>query len=375
MGGLPLGASANPCTAPQEWSRSSRAPAPACRAPAPGSAEAWQHTWRSILSANRRGSGPLALREPEPEPEPEQEPEPESEPEPEPEPPELELEPPRVTEMEPEPDPEPEPEPGAELEPAADPETSAEAARVDERADEPAPEAAPGAPAEAAEAAAYEAVAVDPAIHAAAVAALDVDWVDEGIAPFRGGALTEADVVSLAARDDVIFLVLLDRRAVRVDAVEVAPAAAPVGFAWADVQPDGRDILLDTRAEKRMGDLHFIYVHPDHRGGAGRVLYSAIERACIERSCTHLELIADSVAAEQLLRFYGAHCGMSYMFTRLRKELKDAVRIEDNSFTYPRIMLFQSNFDRKPALSQPKIVIFEPTTPATPSPTTVLQLE
>ena len=37
-------------------------------------------------------------------------------------------------------------------------------------------------------------------------------------------------------------------------------------------------------------------------------------------SCTHLELVADSLVAEDLLRFYNQVCGMSYMFTRLRKE-------------------------------------------------------
>jgi hypothetical protein len=53
----------------------------------------------------------------------------------------------------------------------------------------------------------YEAVEAHPPAHAAAIVALDMAWVEEGIAPFRGCTLTERDVTELSSRDDVVFLV------------------------------------------------------------------------------------------------------------------------------------------------------------------------
>lgn len=90
--------------------------------------------------------------------------------------------------------------------------------------------------------------------------------------------------------------------------------------------PDTRDIPLDTRPRKMLAELHYIYVAAAHRGGggAGTKLFAAVERDCVARSCTHIELVADSLAAEDLLRFYNQACGMSYMFTRLRKEIAPA---------------------------------------------------
>jgi GNAT superfamily N-acetyltransferase len=182
----------------------------------------------------------------------------------------------------------------------------------------------------------YEAAAAEPSLHAAAIVDLDLEWVAEGIAPFRGCALTERDVYELSARDDVLLLVLLyhadgddeaSEHAVVGAGVHVcAPrSAVVVGFAWADIQPDERDILLDTRPCRLMCDLHFVFVTQQHRGRghAGRTLYAAVESIAVERSCTHIELIADSIHSEQLLRFYSQVCGMSYMFTRLRKELTE----------------------------------------------------
>jgi GNAT superfamily N-acetyltransferase len=165
----------------------------------------------------------------------------------------------------------------------------------------------------------YEAVEAHPPAHAAAIVALDMAWVEEGIAPFRGCALTERDVTELSSRDDVVFLVLLHHS-------DDGESAEVVGFAWADIQADRRDILLDTRPDKRMCDLHFVFISQEHRGRgqAGRTLYAAVEQICRKQCCTHIELIADSTASESLLRFYAETCGMSYMFTRLRKELAEA---------------------------------------------------
>lgn len=42
----------------------------------------------------------------------------------------------------------------------------------------------------------YEAVAAQPDLHAGAIVEMDCAWVAEGIARFRGSALTERDVPS-----------------------------------------------------------------------------------------------------------------------------------------------------------------------------------
>lgn len=151
-------------------------------------------------------------------------------------------------------------------------------------------------------------------------------------------AMSTSSSVSGLTEVDVILLVLLHHPApgsepngevLEQSAAGVVTGAAPgalvVGFAWADIQLDQRDIMLDTRPYRRMCDIHFVFVAQEHRGRgrAGQTLYDAVERIATDQLCTHVELIADSTASEQLLRFYSQACGMSYMFTRLRKELVD----------------------------------------------------
>ena len=161
----------------------------------------------------------------------------------------------------------------------------------------------------------YAAVKCEPR-HAEAVARLDQLWVDEETAPWRGRALTPAAVREKLAEDSVLFLVLVD-----CSHGSDGPEAC-VGFAWVDMQPDTRDIPLDGRPDKKLAELEYIYIHQDHRGGGGgKTLWEAVERGAVDAGCTYLELIADSVKAEELLSFYSKVCGMSYMFMRLRKEL------------------------------------------------------
>jgi GNAT superfamily N-acetyltransferase len=103
-----------------------------------------------------------------------------------------------------------------------------------------------------------------------------------------------------------------------------AADAEVAGFAWADFKRDDRPIPRDTRPGRKVGELHYIYCAPEHQGrGGGAALYAAVEAAARIEGCTHLELVADSVDAEALLRFYRG-CGLGYMFTRLRKELAAA---------------------------------------------------
>ena len=71
----------------------------------------------------------------------------------------------------------------------------------------------------------YEAITCT-ARHAAAVAALDRAWVAEGSALWRSGALTEAEVVELTGRTDVVFKVLIDCSSGADD------GDAVVGYAW-----------------------------------------------------------------------------------------------------------------------------------------------
>ena len=164
----------------------------------------------------------------------------------------------------------------------------------------------------------YAAVKCEPR-HAEAVARLDQLWVDEETAPWRGRALTAAAVREKLAEDSVLFLVLVD-----CSHGSDGPEAC-VGFAWVDMQPDTRDIPLDGRPHKKLAELEYIYIHQDHRGGGGgKTLWEAVERGAVDAGCTYLELIADSVRAEELLSFYSKVCGMDYMFMRLRKELAGA---------------------------------------------------
>ena len=83
------------------------------------------------------------------------------------------------------------------------------------------------------------------------------------------------------------------------------------------------DIPLDTRPNRKMCELHYIYCAAAARGrsGAGTALWSAVERAALKAGCTHMELTADSTQTEPLIKFYQEKCGLSYMFCRLRKEL------------------------------------------------------
>eukprot|EP01050_Picozoa_sp_SAG11_P020813 SAG11_NODE_3578_length_2358_cov_3.440018_4_plen_193_part_00 len=144
------------------------------------------------------------------------------------------------------------------------------------------------------------------------------------------GSLAPAlQVSALASRAGVTFLVLLKGR------------CTVGGYAWADFVPDQRDIAADQRPvrpqcenacsqfappaepppqsrsislggidagsqNRKTAELHYIYVGAAHRGGgAGRMLFEAIEEAAVRAGCATLELIADNSAEpEALLRFY-----------------------------------------------------------------------
>ena len=85
----------------------------------------------------------------------------------------------------------------------------------------------------------YEAITCT-ARHAPAVAALDAAWVAEGTTLWRKAALTEAEVISLAGRADVIFKALIDCSAGS-DGGE-----AVVGFAWCVLVPNACHILRES---------------------------------------------------------------------------------------------------------------------------------
>lgn len=105
----------------------------------------------------------------------------------------------------------------------------------------------------------YSVVPLQPG-HTSAVAALDGRWAAEQSAPWRGAPLDAAAVNALAARSDVAFLVLL--------VADSSPAGETVaGFAWADFTTDERDITLDSRRNRRLAELHYIYCAAEHRGG------------------------------------------------------------------------------------------------------------
>ena len=152
-------------------------------------------------------------------------------------------------------------------------------------------------------------------LHAEAVVQLDCEWVAEETAPWRTRPIDIDWVRHIASRmwTGLAFLVLLQ-----------ANSETVVGYAWVDFIVDERDVWLDRRPTRKLAELHNIYCGAAYRGsGAGSVLWAAVEAAALAAGCTHIELTADSVHAEPLLRFY-QQCGLSYMFARLRKELAAA---------------------------------------------------
>lgn len=144
---------------------------------------------------------------------------------------------------------------------------------------------------------------------------LDAEWFTEETAPWRAAAFTIEAVAKMAAKADVHFAVLVDN----------ANGKDIVGYSWADFKVDPRDMPMDTRAARKLAELHYIYVAASARGGAGggAALWQAVEEAAVAAGCSYLELTADSKMAAPLIKFY-QRCGCSYMFARLRKELSPA---------------------------------------------------